>query len=55
MIVAPEYNGSYPGILKVFLESLSDDDDWKIMEGRSVMLVGVLSRVEQAICVDWII
>ncbi|MBT3573192.1 MAG: hypothetical protein GWO77_06325 [Bacteroidetes bacterium] len=41
MIVAPEYNGSYPGILKVFLESLSDDDDWKIMEGRSVMLVGV--------------
>lgn len=41
MIVAPEYNGSYPGILKVFLESLSADDDWKLMESRSVMLVGL--------------
>ncbi len=39
VIVAPEYNGSYPGIFKAFL----DANNPKIWEGKKVALVGVAS------------
>ena len=37
VIVAPEYNGSYPGILKTFLDGV----DPRIWKGKKVALVGV--------------
>ncbi|MGZ4035115.1 MAG: NADPH-dependent FMN reductase [Bacteroidia bacterium] len=37
VIVVPEYNGSYAGILKTFLDSISPD----LNRGKKVVLVGV--------------
>lgn len=37
VIIAPEYNGSYPGILKVFFDGIEP----KIWKGKKTALVGV--------------
>lgn len=37
VVVAPEYNGSFPGIFKVYLESLR----WRALEGKKAALIGV--------------
>lgn len=39
IVIAPEYNGSYPGILKIFLDAIHPD----INRGKKVALVGVAS------------
>ena len=39
VIISPEYNGSYPGVLKAFFDGM-DHDMWK---GKKVALVGVAS------------
>jgi len=39
IFIVPEYHGSYPGVLKVFLDAISDDD---IMD-KKTMLIGVAS------------
>lgn len=39
IFVVPEYHGSYPGVLKVFLDAISADD---IMD-KKTMLIGVAS------------
>lgn len=39
VIIAPEYNGSYPGVFKAFL----DANDPKIFAGKKIALVGVAS------------
>lgn len=39
VVIAPEYNGSYPGILKVFLDAVHPD----LNRGKKVALVGVAS------------
>ena len=39
IFVVPEYHGSYPGVLKVFLDAISAED---IMD-KKIMLVGVAS------------
>ena len=39
VIVAPEYNGSFPGILKIFLDAIHPD----LNRGKKVALAGVAS------------
>lgn len=39
VFISPEYNGSYPGILKIFLDSIHPD----INRGKKVALIGVSS------------
>lgn len=39
VIVAPEYNGSIPGVLKVFIDGIEP----KLFEGKKAALVGVAS------------
>lgn len=43
VIVSPEYNGSYPGILKLFIDALSVRAYKETFVGKKVMLVGVAS------------
>lgn len=43
IIISPEYNGSYPGILKFFLDACSIRDYAKTFKGKKIMLVGVSS------------
>lgn len=43
IIVAPEYNGSFPGILKTFLDALPAKSGWKAIADMPIMLVGVAS------------
>lgn len=40
VIVAPEYNGTYPGILKVFIDMLSIHDYKKTFNNRKIGLIG---------------
>lgn len=37
VVVAPEYNGSYPGVFKLFIDSIPP----KVFEGKKAALVGV--------------
>ncbi len=37
VIIAPEYNGSYPGILKVFIDAIHPN----LFKGKKVALIGV--------------
>jgi len=39
VVISPEYNGSYPGILKVFIDAV----DPKVWKGKKIALVGVAS------------
>lgn len=39
VIIAPEYNGSFPGILKTFIDSMHPE----LLRGKKVALVGVSS------------
>jgi len=39
VIIAPEYNGSYPGILKVFIDALHPE----MIRGKKVGLIGISS------------
>ena len=39
IIITPEYNGSYPGIMKLFLDAL----DPKIMRAKRIALTGIAS------------
>jgi chromate reductase len=43
IIVAPEYNGSFPGILKLFLDLLSIKWQSSTFELKKVLLIGVAS------------
>jgi chromate reductase, NAD(P)H dehydrogenase (quinone) len=38
IIVAPEYNGSFPGVLKMFIDMTSPKDAW---HNKKAMLIGV--------------
>ncbi len=42
-IFAPEYNGSYPGVLKMFIDGISVNEYSSIFKGKHVALVGVAS------------
>jgi len=39
IIIAPEYNGSYPGVLKVFIDSIPPD----YFRGKKALLIGTSS------------
>jgi len=41
IIVSPEYNGSFPGILKFFIDSLSVRRYTETFKGKKVALIGV--------------
>lgn len=43
LVVSPEYNGSFPGILKLFIDALSVKDYIKTFSGKKVSLIGVAS------------
>lgn len=43
MIVTPEYNGSYPGVLKLFLDALSVREYTATFKWKKVALAGVAS------------
>ncbi|MFZ1454911.1 MAG: NAD(P)H-dependent oxidoreductase [Saprospiraceae bacterium] len=43
LVVSPEYNGSFPGILKLFIDALSVNDNTKTFSGKKVSLIGVAS------------
>ena len=43
IVISPEYNGSYPGILKFFLDACSVRNYAESFKGKKVMLVGVAS------------
>jgi NAD(P)H-dependent FMN reductase len=43
LVVSPEYNGSFPGVLKLFLDALSVNDYKKTFSGKRVSLIGVAS------------
>ena len=43
IVISPEYNGSYPGILKFFLDACSVRNYAATFKGKKVMLVGVAS------------
>lgn len=43
VIVSPEYNGSYPGVLKAFFDALSVRKYKETFKGRKVALLGVSS------------
>jgi len=42
-IISPEYNGSYPGILKLFLDAISIREYGATFKGKKVGLAGVAS------------
>lgn len=42
-IFVPEYNGSYPGVLKMFIDGISVNEYGRIFKGKHVALVGVAS------------
>lgn len=41
IFVVPEYNGSYPGILKLFLDAISVRDYKKTFANKDALLIGV--------------
>ena len=43
VVISPEYNGSYPGILKFFLDACSIRDYNESFKDKKVLLVGVSS------------
>lgn len=43
VVVSPEYNGSFPGILKLFLDACSVRELKKTFNGKKAALVGVAS------------
>ncbi len=43
IIISPEYNGSFPGILKFFIDACSIRNYKETFKGKKVMLVGVAS------------
>jgi len=43
VIFVPEYNGSYPGILKLFIDRISVNEYARNFSGKHVALVGVAS------------
>ena len=43
IIVCPEYNGSFPGILKLFIDALSIRKYAETFKGKKVALIGVSS------------
>ena len=43
VIVSPEYNGSYPGLLKLLIDCLSKRNYAKTFKGKKALLVGVAS------------
>ncbi|MFZ1704134.1 MAG: NAD(P)H-dependent oxidoreductase [Saprospiraceae bacterium] len=43
IIVVPEYNGSFPGILKVWIDALSTQDAKDTFFGKKIGLIGVSS------------
>lgn len=42
-IFVPEYNGSYPGVLKLFIDGISVNEYERNFKGKRVALVGVAS------------
>ena len=42
-VVAPEYNGSFPGILKTFIDACSIREGKRSFSGKKVALLGVAS------------
>ena len=42
-IFVPEYNGSYPGILKLFIDGISVNEYGRNFKGKHVALVGIAS------------
>jgi len=43
ILVLPEYNGSYPGILKWWIDLLSVYDRNQVFQGKKISLIGVAS------------
>ena len=43
LIISPEYNGSFPGVLKVFLDACSIHEYQKTFKGKKAGLIGVAS------------
>ena len=43
LIVMPEYNGGYPGVLKMFIDACSVRECSKTFEGKKVAMVGLAS------------
>lgn len=43
LIVAPEYNGSFPGVLKLFIDIISTYNYKTFLPGKKVGLIGVAS------------
>jgi NAD(P)H-dependent FMN reductase len=43
VIFVPEYNGSYPGVLKLFLDGISINEYPRNFKGKHIALVGVAS------------
>lgn len=43
IVISPEYNGSFPGILKFFIDAISIRKYKETFAGKKVMLVGVAS------------
>ena len=43
VLLAPEYNGSYPGVLKLFIDGISVYEYPRIFGGKRVALVGIAS------------
>ena len=41
LVISPEYNGSFPGVLKVFLDACSIHEYKKTFKGKKAGLVGV--------------
>lgn len=42
-IFVPEYNGSYPGVLKMFIDGISVNEYAGIFKGKHIALVGIAS------------
>jgi NAD(P)H-dependent FMN reductase len=42
-IFVPEYNGSYPGVLKMFIDGISVNEYASIFKGKHIALVGISS------------
>ncbi len=43
IVISPEYNGSFPGILKFFLDACSIRNYAETFKGKKILLVGVAS------------
>ena len=41
VLVLPEYNGTYPGVLKLFIDAISVRENARNFKGKKVALVGV--------------